>query len=95
MAYSTSSPPSLDSQTVGGTYREWTYRSTDAFTVVRVIGYISNARDLGMKVGDLVKCIKTDASPISMQLATVSAINATTGAGDLSDGTAVVATNTD
>lgn len=95
MAYSTSNPPALHSQAVGGFYRKWVYKSTDAPAVVRVIGYITNARDLGMKVGDLVEVIDTDAAPISLQLMIVSAINATTGAGDLSDGTAVTATNTD
>jgi hypothetical protein len=95
MAYSTSAPPMLINQTVGGEHRHWIYRSTDAATVVRVTGYITNAQKLGMQVGDLVEVIDTDASPVARQLMNVVSINATTGAADLSDGVAVTATNSD
>lgn len=108
MAYSTSNPPSLVTQGIAKTFsstsgasttsqqpRLWFYSSTDAATTVRVIGYITNARDLGMCVGDIVMAVDNDASPISVQYMVVSAINQTTGAGDLSDGTAITATNTD
>lgn len=108
MAYSTSNPPSLISQgmaiTVSSTSaasttpqqpRLWMYANTDATTAVDAAGYITNAKALGMRVGDLVMYVKTDASPITVQFMIVSAINATTGAGDLSDGTAITATNSD
>ncbi len=95
MAYSLNNPPALYAQAVGGYYREWVLKGTDATTVVRAVNYITNARDLGMKVGDVLFYIKTDAAPITVQQFIVSAINATTGAGDLSDGTAITATNTD
>ena len=72
----------------------WTYTTTDAATAVRVAGYISDARRRGMKAGDLVVSIKSDATPISMQQHIVSAISAA-GAADLSDGSAITATNTD
>lgn len=95
MSYSTSSPPRL----VGGSLENnapnlWMYSSTDAATSVRLTGYITNAKDLGMKAGDLVISLKTDASPLSMQLHVVSAITVA-GASDLSDGLAVTATNSD
>lgn len=94
MSYSTSSPPVLIAGSLESTAPKiWAYVSTDAATAIRVINYFTNALDLGMKKGDLVISIKSDASPISMQLHIVSAV-AATGA-DLSDGLAVTATNTD
>ena len=96
MAYSTSSPPSIISQGLAssGTPRLWMYASTDAATAVRVAGYITNGDKLGMKKGDIVMSVKTDASPISVQFHIVSAVTAG-GSADLSDGTAITATNTD
>ena len=95
MAYSTTNAPRL----IGGSLENnapnfWAYASTDAATAVRVSGYIANARDLGMKAGDLVFSVKSDASPVSCQIHIVAAINAN-GSGDLSDGTAITATNSD
>lgn len=95
MPYSTDNPPMLLAQTVGGQKRVWIYQSTDAATVVRVAGYITNGRALGMQAGDTLLMIDTDASPIAQQWMVVSAINATTGAADLSDGVAITATNSD
>jgi hypothetical protein len=96
MAYSVANPPALKRDTIGGLggIREWDMLGTDAVTTVRVTGYISNAKVLGMQKGDLVRYVKTDASPIAMQFFIVSAIN-TDGSADLSDGTAITATNTD
>lgn len=93
MAYSTSNPPALISQGIGGFFRLWIYKSTDAATAVRVSGYITNGWTLGMRKGDLVLAVDTDAAPISTQMMIVSAASAT--AVDLSDGLAVTATNTD
>lgn len=93
MAYSTDNPPALVSQGVGGKFRQWMYDSADAATAVRVDGYITDAEDLGMKVGDVV--IQVDATGATIaHIYTVVAINAN-GSADLSDGTAVVATDTD
>lgn len=93
MAYATTNPPRLISQSVGAEGSIWLYKSTDAATAVRVDGYISNGWDLGMKAGDLVIMVDTDASPIAMQLMIVT--SASTAGVDLSDGTAVTATDTD
>jgi hypothetical protein len=95
MAYSTSNPPQCIRQMIGGKFREWIYQSTDAASVVRVSGYITNAYKLGMQVGDTVKVVDTDASPITVQLMNVVSVNTTTGAADLSDGVAITATNSD
>jgi hypothetical protein len=94
MAYSTSNPPALISQGIGGGARRiWVYASTDAATAVRVSNYISNGYKLGMRKGDLVIQTDTDASPISMQLMIVTECTSTVC--DLSDGVAVTATDTD
>jgi len=93
MAYSTSNPPRLAIAAVGATSPNvWLYSSTDAATVVRVSGYFSNADDLGMKAGDLVIQTSSDASV--GQIYMVASVTAG-GAADLTDGTAISATNTD
>ena len=94
MAYSTANPPALVSQTIGGTHKEWIYQSTDPVTAVRVAGYFTNGWQLGLRKGDTVKVTDTDASPITTQICIVT--SATEAAGvDLSDGTAITATDTD
>jgi hypothetical protein len=95
MAYSTDNPPFLISEGVGGTQnrRVWMYVSTDTATAVRVSGYITDGYDLGMRAGDIVLSVDTDASPIAAHLYVVS--SASSSAVDLSDGTAITATNTD
>lgn len=93
MAYSTSAPPMLIAQNVGGSFKLWVYRSTDAATDVRVSGYFTNGYALGMRAGDLVLVIDTDASPIAQQWMQVNA--ATTTTVDLSDGVAITATDSD
>lgn len=95
MAYSTDAPPALIAQRVGANGGSiWWYTSTDAPAVVRVAGYISNGDALGMKAGDIVMGVDSDASPIALQLYIVTSVTAG-GAADLSDGTAVTATDTD
>lgn len=93
MAYATTNPPVLLAQGLGGSHSLWFYRSTDAATVVRVSGYFSDGYNLGMRAGDLIVVVDTDASPIAMQLMIVT--SATSSAVDLSDGVAVTATDTD
>jgi hypothetical protein len=97
MAYSTNTPPELISGApLTGSGKKWIYKSTDAASVVRVSGYFSNARELGMQVGDNVEVHDTDASPYIVTTHVVSAINSTTGAADLSDiGATLGSTNSD
>lgn len=97
MAYSTSNPPALVvAGQLNGKGQEWVYRSTDAATDVRVGGYITNGGALGMRVGDTVKVVDTDASPVAVQLMNVVSVSTTyPGAVDLSDGVAITATNSD
>jgi hypothetical protein len=97
MAYSTSNPPYILAQPYGHSSLKpalWAYSSTDAVTVVRVTGYFTNAKDLGMKAGDLVLVLDNDASPLTGSWCWVSVINAN-GSADLSDGVTITGTNTD
>jgi hypothetical protein len=95
MAYSTSNPPALVSQMAGKTGGStWVYDSTDAATVVRVDGYITDAEDLGMAVGDVVHQRDTAGGTVAHDYV-VLAINAN-GSAELSNGTATpVLTDTD
>ena len=95
MSYDTASPPSLISQRIGASGGAlWFYKSTDAASDVRQSGYISNGDALGMKAGDVVFGVDTDASPIAVQLYIVTSVTAG-GAADLSDGTAIDPTDSD
>ncbi len=98
MAYSTSNPPvCISGPLTSGTNQPklWYYASTDAATAVDADGYITNASDLGMTVGDIVLVIDTDASPVVITAHRVTSVTAG-GAGDLSDGdTFVTGTDSD
>ena len=93
MAYSTSTPPSCMVPRVGGGCAWWHYNSADAATVVRVTGYITDGDDLGMKVGDIV--IQSDLAAAAVAYIYTVVSVASGGAADLSDGTAIVVTDTD
>jgi len=55
MAYASSSPPMLTSVApLTGAGNIWQYRSTELGTAVDAAGYFTNAKDLGMRVGDMV-----------------------------------------
>lgn len=92
MAYATSNPPILISKGIGVARKVWVYASVDAMTLVRVSGYITNGYKLGMRSGDIVFVVDTDASPIAGQIAMVNVSGTTI---DLGDGVAITATNTD
>lgn len=59
MAYSTSNPPSLLADSIGGSGSLWIYKSADDDATVNGADYVANAVDLGMEVGDLVLVIDT------------------------------------
>lgn len=94
MAYSTSNPPAMVTQRVGATGGAmWMYNSTDVSTTVDTAGYITNADDLGLKVGDIIFQTDTAAGAV----AHIYAVNSVTAGGscDLTNGTAITATDTD
>ena len=94
MAYSTATPPRLGVAAVGAVGPNlWFYDSADAATAVRASGYITNGDELGMKVGDTVIQSDTVGATVGHIYQVVSV--ASGGAADLSDGTAIVATDTD
>ena len=67
MAYSASTPPRLVTPSftnVSGEASVWVYSSTDNATTVDVPGYITNALALGIKAGDYIIVVDTDASPV-------------------------------
>lgn len=94
MAYDVSNPPQLLGKAIGGRGQVWEYRSTDASTVVDGNGYITNAKELGMKAGDVVYVHETDASPYTVTFHTVAAINAN-GSADLNTAASTSGTNGD
>jgi len=49
----------------------WFYSSTDDFATVKASGYISNAYDMGVRAGDPIFVIDTDASPPTVTLAAI------------------------
>lgn len=94
MAYSTDNPPQLIASGLGGKGRRmWAYQSNDAAAAVRVSNYFTNGYHLGLRAGDTVLVVDEDATPIALQVMIVSESTATVC--DLSDGTAITATDTD
>jgi hypothetical protein len=49
----------------------WFYVSTDDFATVKASGYLSNAFDMGVRAGDPIFVIDTDASPPTVTLAAI------------------------
>lgn len=91
--YSTSAPAMLLTQTIADKGPAlWTLTGVDSQGTVATNGYISNAQALGLKKGDVVLYTNTAATPIANFFFNVVAINAN-GSADLSDGTAILATN--
>lgn len=82
MAYSTSSPPALLTQRIGGGAATWAYSSSDAAGTVDAAGYITNGLALGMKVGDMVQVSDTVNSLITNhRVAAVTSTGADLGTG--------------
>ena len=63
MTYATNNPPVLMVRSRDGSSPNmWVYASSDVHTDVDAAGYISNATNLGMRVGDIVYVQETDNS---------------------------------
>lgn len=64
MPYVTSNPPAKVVADIGNNGpQRWTYQSADNIATVQGAGYFSNAKDLGMKVNDIVEVTDT-ATPL-------------------------------
>lgn len=61
----------------------WVYSSTDPNTDVDAVGYFTDAKDRGMKVGDIVFVVDTDTGVGNTTVHSVNAIDADTGAGSI------------
>lgn len=85
MSYSTSNPPQLVGQGIGGNGKLWMYKSTDTENNFDDTDYITNAGDLGMTTGDVVIAIDSTNGLTSMGQVTVDA----DGNGTLSAFTAI------
>jgi hypothetical protein len=87
MTYATSNPPQLITGPLYGAGNLWIYRSADPTATVDGAGYITNAGELGMKVGDILWNLETDTDLAYTHI--VKTISATApGAADLTDGVA-------
>lgn len=65
MAYVVTNPPALTVQAIAQVnLRIWAYSSTDVATDVDAVGYFTNGDALGMKVGDIMLVIDTDAPTV-------------------------------
>jgi len=87
MAYATSNPPHV--LISNQDFRIWIYKSVDAMTAVRASGYFTDGYDRGMRDDDVIIVIDTDAPTVSIAHVAVSGTTV-----DVSDGTAVVVTQT-
>lgn len=97
MGYDTAvAVPELVLGTVGGTgVQLWSYRSEDDAATVNSAGYITDGGKRGMRVGDLVQVVDTNASPVNGILMVVNSVSTTyPGAVDLQD-TSAATTDTD
>lgn len=94
MAYSTSTPPALIAQGIGGVGPKiWVYNSTDAAATVDAANYITNGGALGLAVKDVMYVCDTDASPVIVTVHQVSATG--DGTTDLNDLTTITQTDSD
>lgn len=94
MAYATSNPPEKLLSNLDGTFNIWVYRSTDPAATVDSANYFTNGVSLGMKAGDMVFVVDTDASPVLTTLHQVNAASAD-GSVDINDNLLGSVTDTD
>jgi hypothetical protein len=86
MAYSQASLSALSPVTTSGSWQQWLYRSADPIATVTAAGYITNATEMGLAVGDLVWV--TETVGFATSACRVTAITA--GVANLSAGTVIV-----
>lgn len=96
MSYETANPPCVVAQ-AGASRKIWLYVDGDAVTDVDASGYFTNGYSLGMRAGDILISVDSDASPIS---ASIHIVNEATKSGatetvDISNGVAITATDSD
>lgn len=78
MAYSTSTPPAMLVGSFGGKASLWTYDSTHILSEVSTAaGFFTNAKALGMRVGDMLFGNSTAATQYFGKITAVSTTGAT------------------
>ena len=91
MAYSATGLTPIGGQSKAGNAPQmWAYTSTDAATVIRVVGYFNSAAGL-LKVGDLMY-IRDSATPTASLVIVLSNASSVV---DVSDGTAISVADAD
>jgi len=88
MAYSTSNPPYLITQAIGGKSKMWGYQSTDPTATVDTSSYITNGWDLGIRANDILILHDTTTGIIS----TLTCLTAVSTAVDFGTGTTIGST---
>lgn len=79
MAYVTTNPPRLVSSSIDASVPSlWMYSSADAVATVVAANYITNAKDLGMKVNDMIIVVDTATPKLSSCQVTVVASTGST-----------------
>jgi hypothetical protein len=82
MAYSSTNPPHLLMQRIGGGAATWAYSSSDPTGTVDGAGYFTDGLARGMKVNDMVQVTDTVNSLISnLRVAAVTSTGADLGTG--------------
>jgi hypothetical protein len=83
MSYSSTNPPALVTQRIGGGPALWFYKSSDeSADGVTASKYFANGEALGMRVGDVVMAISTTAGTSALfSMFTISSISSTGSAG--------------
>ena len=94
MSYSSTNPPAIVSQRIGGGPAMWIYHSSaESADSVTAAKYFANGVDLGMRVGDLVFSVTTTAGTSALfSICTISSISSTGSAGAGSTGVAYFST---
>ena len=92
-AYDTANPPALIAQGIGGPAgsRIWNLRGVHVTTDADAAGFITNAGDLGMKVGDTLHLCDTTTAATTLVYGHVvnTVASGSPGAGNLSAGVAL------
>lgn len=86
MAYTPANLTLVSTAPLAGRGQLWRHESTDAGAAVQLDGFITDAKDRGMRVGDLLEHYETDSNIVTRHV--VVAINAN-GSADLSNATTV------
>lgn len=87
MAYTGNTLSLITTAPIEGGWKEWTYVTSDSLATVKGAGYISDASNRGMEVGDFVNVINTSTPAYAIYAVTSISAGAATLAG-----TAVVLT---